>query len=84
MWLFVNKHLFWATGLSLGLFMMIMFIPSLADAFHLVPMDKWYYWLAIFLGCFSIFPGEEFRKYLIRRKYDKFGFDYINKENIKR
>ena len=74
MWLFVNKHLFWATGLSLGLFMIIMFTP-LSELFHLVPMDKWYYWLAIFLGCIWILPGEEFRKYLIRKKYERVGFD---------
>jgi hypothetical protein len=50
---------------------MIMLVPPLAEAFHIVPMDRWYYWLAIFGGSIWIFPGEETRKYLIRRKQMK-------------
>ncbi len=66
-WEFRNKHLFWATGLSFTLHLVILFTP-LAIAFHTVPMDRWYHWLAIFLGSVFIIPAEEMRKYLIRRK----------------
>ncbi|MHA1764249.1 MAG: cation-translocating P-type ATPase, partial [Promethearchaeota archaeon] len=66
-YLFKNKHLFWATGISFALHILILFTP-LGIAFHAVPMDKWYHWVAIFLGSVFIVPAEEFRKYLKRRK----------------
>lgn len=66
-WEFPNKHLFWATGLSLFLHLLILFTP-LGTAFHVVPMDRWYHWAAILTGSFGILPAEEFRKYLMRRK----------------
>ncbi|MFX0073069.1 MAG: cation-translocating P-type ATPase, partial [Candidatus Hermodarchaeota archaeon] len=69
-WEFPNKHLFWATGISFTLHLLILFTP-LGIAFHTVPMDKWYHWLAIFLGSVFIVPAEETRKYLIRRKQHK-------------
>ena len=69
-WEFPNKHLFWATGLSFILHLLILFTP-LGIAFHAVPMDKWYHWLAIFLGSIFIVPAEETRKYFIRRKQAK-------------
>ena len=66
-WEFRNKHLFWATGISFTLHLLILFTP-LAIAFHTVPMDRWYHWMAIFLGSVFIIPAEETRKYLIRRR----------------
>lgn len=68
MWEFPNKHLFWAVGLSFGLHMLIIFTP-LCIAFHAVPMDRWYYWLAILSGSILILPAEETRKYLKRRRH---------------
>ncbi|MHA1805754.1 MAG: cation-translocating P-type ATPase [Promethearchaeota archaeon] len=69
-YLFKNKHLFWATGISFTLHLLILFTP-LGIAFHVVPMDRWYHWVAIFLGSVFIVPAEEFRKYLKRRKLRK-------------
>jgi Ca2+-transporting ATPase len=68
MWEFKNKHLFWATGLSFSLHLIILFSP-LGIAFHAVPMDKWCHWLAIFLASIFIVPAEETRKYLKRKKH---------------
>ena len=70
MWTFPNKHLFWAVSLSFGLHLLILFTP-LGIAFKAVPMDRWYYWVAIFLGSIFIIPVEEFRKFLKRRKQAK-------------
>lgn len=70
MWLFQNKHLIWATGLSFMLHMLILFTP-LGIAFHAVPLDRWYYWVVVLLGSMFIIPFEESRKYLIRRKQRK-------------
>lgn len=70
MWTFPNKHLFWAVSLSFGLHLLILFTP-LGIAFKAVPMDRWYYWVSIFLGSIFIIPVEEFRKYLKRRKQAK-------------
>ena len=70
LWEFPNKHLFWATGLSFGLHLAILFTP-LCIAFHAVPMDQWFHWLAIFLGSIFIIPAEETRKYLKRKKLKK-------------
>ncbi len=70
LWEFPNKHLFWATGISFVLHLLILFTP-LNIAFHAVPMDRWYHWVAIFLGSIGIVPAEEFRKYLIRRRQHK-------------
>ena len=69
-WEFRNKHLFWATGISFGLHLVIIFTP-LGIAFHVVPLVQWQYWLAIFLGSVFIIPAEETRKYLVRRKRSK-------------
>ncbi|MCP4760741.1 MAG: cation-translocating P-type ATPase [archaeon] len=68
MWLFPNKKLFLAVGTSLGLYVLIILFPPLRSAFSLVLLDQPHYWLAIFSGCIWILPGEELRKYLIRRK----------------
>ncbi len=67
MWLFPNKNLFWATGISFGLHFLILFTP-LGIAFHAIPLDQWYYWVAVLLASFGILPADELRKYLIRRK----------------
>jgi Ca2+-transporting ATPase len=69
-WEFRNKHLFWATGISFVLHVLIIFTP-LGIAFHVVPLVHWQYWLAIFLGSIFIIPAEETRKYLVRRKRAK-------------
>ncbi|MFX1442210.1 MAG: cation-translocating P-type ATPase [Promethearchaeota archaeon] len=70
MWDFPNKHLFWATAISFGLQIAILFTP-LCIAFHAVPMDRWFHWLAIFLGSIFILPAEETRKYFKRRNLQK-------------
>lgn len=66
-YLFPNKHLFWATGLSLGLQLLILYTP-LGLAFRVVPLVHPYYWIALFLGAFSVFVVDEVRKWNIRRK----------------
>ncbi len=66
-YLFPNKHLFWATGLSLGLQLLILFTP-LGLAFHVVPLFHPYYWLALFLTAFSVSVVDELRKWRIRKK----------------
>ncbi len=69
-WEFRNKNLFWATGISFILHLLIIFTP-LGIAFHVVPLIHWQYWLAIFMGSVFIIPAEETRKYLVRRKRRK-------------
>ena len=64
---FPNKHLFWATGLSLGLQLLILFTP-MAIAFHVVPIIHPYYWLTLFIAAFSVSVVDEVRKYRIRTK----------------
>ena len=64
---FPNKHLFWATGLSLGLQLLILFTP-MAIAFHVVPIIHPYYWLTLFIAAFSVSVVDEIRKYRIRTK----------------
>ncbi|MFO8018543.1 MAG: cation-translocating P-type ATPase [Promethearchaeia archaeon] len=66
-YLFPNKHLFWATGISFILQLVILYTP-LGIAFHVVPLIHPYYWIAAFLGAFSVFLVDEIRKYLRRRK----------------
>ena len=66
-YLFPNKHLFWATGLSLGLQMLILFTP-MGIAFHVVPLFHPYYWITLFLGAFSVSVVDELRKWRIRKK----------------
>ena len=66
-YLFPNKHLFWATGFSLGLQLLILFTP-IAIAFHVVPLIHPYYWLTLFIGAFSVSVVDEIRKYRIRKK----------------
>ncbi len=66
-YLFPNKHLFWATGLSLALQFLILFTP-IAIAFHVVPLIHPYYWLTLFIAAFSVSVVDELRKYRIRKK----------------
>jgi len=66
-YLFPNKHLFWATGLSLALQFLILFTP-IAIAFHVVPLIHPYYWLTLFIAAFSVSVVDEIRKYRIRKK----------------
>ena len=66
-YLFPNKHLFWATGLSLALQFLILFTP-IAIAFHVVPLIHPYYWITLFIAAFSVSVVDELRKYRIRKK----------------
>ena len=66
-YLFPNKHLFWATGLSLALQLLILYTP-MGIAFHVVPLLHWQYWVALLLGAFSVFVVDELRKARIRKK----------------
>lgn len=66
-YLFPNKHLFWATGLSLALQLLILFTP-MGVAFHVVPLFLWQYWVTLFLGAFSVSIVDELRKWRIRKK----------------
>ncbi len=69
-YLFPNKHLFWATSLSLGLQLLIIFTP-IGIAFRVVPLTHAYYWITLFLGAFSVPVVDELRKYRIRLKMRK-------------
>ncbi len=64
---FPNKHLFWATGLSLALQLLILYTP-LGVAFHVVPLTQWYHWVTLFIAAFSVSVVDELRKYRIRLK----------------
>jgi Ca2+-transporting ATPase len=66
-YLFPNKHLFWAVGLSLGIQFLIIYTP-IGIAFRVVPLIHPYYWIALFLAAFSVSLVDELRKYRIRRK----------------
>ena len=70
-YLFPNKHLFWATGLSLGLQLLILYTPLIATAFHVVPLTEWYHWVTLFIAAFSVSVVDELRKYRIRLKIKK-------------
>ncbi len=69
-YLFPNKHLFWATGLSLGLQLLILYTP-MAIAFHVVPLTQWYHWATLIIAAFSVSVVDELRKYRIRLKIRK-------------
>ena len=64
---FPNKHLFWATGLSLALQLLILYTP-IGVAFHVVPLTQWYHWVTLFIAAFSVSVVDELRKYRIRLK----------------
>ena len=66
-YLFPNKHLFWAVGVSLLLQFLLLYTP-LNVAFGLVPLTQWYHWLTVFLGGVTVPMFDEIRKYFIRRK----------------
>ena len=66
-YLFPNKHLFWATGLSLALQLLILYTP-MGIAFHVVPIVHPYYWITLFLAAFSVSVVDELRKWRIRKK----------------
>jgi len=67
---FPNKHLFWATGLSLALQLIILYTP-IGIAFHVVPLTQWYHWVTLFIAAFSVSVVDELRKYRIRLKLRK-------------
>ena len=66
-YLFPNKHLFWATGLSLGLQLLILFTP-IGIAFRVVPLLHPEYWITLFIAAFSVSVIDEIRKWRIRTK----------------
>ncbi|MFW9999518.1 MAG: cation-translocating P-type ATPase [Candidatus Hodarchaeota archaeon] len=66
-YLFPNRHLFWATGLSLGLQLLLLFTP-MGIAFHVVPLTHPYYWITLFIAAFSVSVVDEIRKWRIRKK----------------
>ena len=66
-YLFPNKHLFWAVGLSLGLQLLILYTP-MGIAFHVVPLFHPYYWATLIIAAFSVSVVDELRKYKIRKK----------------
>ncbi|MBD3215367.1 MAG: HAD-IC family P-type ATPase [Candidatus Lokiarchaeota archaeon] len=66
-WLFPNKNLFWATGLSFFLQLLILYTP-LGIAFNVVPLLRWEYWLTVIIAGFSVFVVDEIRKWRIRVK----------------
>ena len=66
-YLFPNKHLFWATGLSLGLQLLILFTPF-GIVFRVVPLYHPYYWITLFIAAFSVSIVDEIRKWRIRKK----------------
>jgi Ca2+-transporting ATPase len=66
-YLFPNKHLFWATGLSLALQLLIIYTP-MGLAFHVVPLNHPYYWITLFCAAFSVSVVDELRKWRIRKK----------------
>jgi len=67
---FPNKHLFWATGLSLGLQLLLLYTP-MGIAFHVIPLTQWYHWVTLFIAAFSVSVVDELRKYRIRLKLRK-------------
>jgi Ca2+-transporting ATPase len=69
-YLFPNKHLFWATGLSFALQILILYTP-LGIAFRVVPLTHPFYWITLFLAAFSVPVVDELRKYRLRRKMIK-------------
>jgi len=66
-WHFPNKYLFYATGLSLGLQLLILYTP-LGVAFNVVPLFHPFYWITILIAGFSVFVVDELRKWRIRIK----------------
>ena len=66
----INKHLFWAVGLSLALQLIVLYTP-LGVAFGVVPLTQWYHWAAVVLGAFSVFVFDELRKWRLRAKKRK-------------
>jgi len=66
-YLFPNKHLFWATGISFVLQMVILYTP-MGIGFHVVPLNHFYYWIALLLGAFSVSVMDEVRKWRLRRR----------------
>jgi len=66
-YLFPNKKLFWATGISLVLQLLLLYTP-LGIAFHVVPLLRGEYWLTLFIAAFSVFLVDEVRKYRLRVK----------------
>jgi Ca2+-transporting ATPase len=67
-YLFPNKHLFWAVGLSSILTMLLLYIPPLSTAFHVMPLTEWYHFVVVFIFAFSISVVDELRKYILRIK----------------
>jgi len=71
-WIFNNRHLFWAVGLSLALQLLILYTP-MGVVFGVVPLTKWYHWVTVILGGFSVSLVDEIRKWHLRRNRLKHG-----------
>ena len=76
-YLFPNKALFWATGLSLALQLILLYTP-MNIAFRIVPLTQWYHWVTVLLAAFSVSVVDELRKYRIRLKMRR-NPDYVLK-----
>jgi Ca2+-transporting ATPase len=66
-YLFPNKKLFWAVGISLALQLLLLYTPF-GLVFNLVPLIHGEYWIALMLGAFSVFLVDEIRKWRLRKK----------------
>jgi magnesium-transporting ATPase (P-type) len=69
-YLFPNKNLFWATGLSLALQLLLLYTP-INIAFRIVPLTQWYHWVTVIVAAFSVSVVDELRKYRLRLKIRK-------------
>ncbi|TFF69022.1 MAG: cation-translocating P-type ATPase [Promethearchaeota archaeon] len=69
-YLFPNKNLFWATGLSLALQLLLLYTP-INIAFRIVPLTEWYHWVVVIVAAFSVSVVDELRKYRLRLKIRK-------------
>jgi len=66
-YLFPNKKLFYAVGISLILQFILLYTPF-GLVFNLVPLIHGYYWITLLLGAFSVFLVDEIRKWNLRKK----------------
>src|SRR5699024_454339 len=65
--LFSNKYMVYATGLSFGLLLMVLYIPALANLFEVIPPTVKDWAVIIVLSLTPVIAGE-FRKALTRKR----------------
>lgn len=65
--LFSNKYMVYATGLSFGLLLMVLYIPALANLFEVIPPTVKDWAVIIVLSLIPVIAGE-FRKALTRKR----------------